>query len=357
MQSPCAFLELIAWTKSHGDAEMIMRAYKPEERENKGRKGKKNEDEDLLHQQDRKSNKWTEDEDLALKEFFEQFGHKPNAPQIIATLMDKNALQIRARLNKLGMFSTRGGDWSEDEDEDDEASLYVYARRLRNKAPAALDWVIDCYGLACETRDQTLQVCVQDLCVYVCARACVRMCVRACACSVQLTWRCTAGGQGTRFARGVFRSTGLRHCACGQGRVGVLDQPHHYATPGCDGLFRYLALLCLCSSWRTFRAICPPGANPFTLASTPLAPLSSRRPSFRLTDKCLLALCMIVLFRSSLLPRPFGLSRSCWKVYSGDLDSLLLTIDKGGVGKFKFADFCTLTRAVKSKKDSPCFLE
>jgi hypothetical protein len=114
------------------------------------------------------------------------------------------------------------------------------------------------------------------------ALAYVHMCVRACACSVQLTWRCTAGGQGTRFARGVFRSTGLRHCACGQGRVGVLDQPHHYAPPGCDGLFRYLALLCLSSSWRTFRAICPPGANPFTLASTPLAPLSSRRPSFRL---------------------------------------------------------------------------
>ena len=191
MQSPCAFLELIAWTKSHGDAELIMRAYKPEERENKGRKGKKNEDEDLLHQQDRKSNKWTEDEDLALKEFFEQFGHKPNAPQIIATLMDKNALQIRARLNKLGMFSTRGGDWSEDEDEDDEASLYVYARRLRNKAPAALDWVIDCYGLACETRDQTLQVCVQDLCVCVCARACVR--VRACVrlfCATDLALHC-----------------------------------------------------------------------------------------------------------------------------------------------------------------------
>ena len=135
-----------------------------QERANKGRKGKKNDDEYILAQQFSRKVKWTEDEDLALREFYEQFGSKPNAPQIIATLFDgKSALQVAQRLNKLGMASLRGGDWSEDEfyedqdEEENESSLSVCARRLRNKAPAALDWIIDCYGLACDTRDETLQ--------------------------------------------------------------------------------------------------------------------------------------------------------------------------------------------------------
>jgi hypothetical protein len=43
------------------------------------------------------------------------------------------------RLNKLGMFTMRGNEWSDDEldddadDDDSENSLYVCARRLRNK--------------------------------------------------------------------------------------------------------------------------------------------------------------------------------------------------------------------------------
>jgi len=232
MLSPCIFLEVFAWTRSHSDAEMIMRAYKPEERENKGRKGKKTDDDDLLKQHDGKRSKWTEDEDFELREFFEQFGHKRNAPEIIATLMvDKSKQQIANRLNKLGLNSTRGSNWSEDEDDDEEASLYVCARRLRNKAPAALDWVIDCYGLACEIRDKTIQVGVHDQTLPPSLRPSLRPSVppslppslppsfplplplphpnphpHPAFCHVQLTRRCTSGcqGSGTRFAGGIF---------------------------------------------------------------------------------------------------------------------------------------------------------
>ena len=51
------------------------------------------------------------------------------------------------------------GEFDDDDQDEEEEKLYVHARRLRNKAPAALDWVIDCFGLACDTRDQVC-VCV-----------------------------------------------------------------------------------------------------------------------------------------------------------------------------------------------------
>jgi len=165
LQAPCLFVETLSWTKTQGDAALIMRVYKAEEREHKGNKrGPKNEDEYILEQQERSEGKWTEDDDLALKELFEQFSTKANAPQIIASHFDgKSATQIARRLNTLGMATSGGGDWSEGEydeegadDDDSEMSLYVCARRLRNKAPLALDWIIDAYGLACETRDKTL---------------------------------------------------------------------------------------------------------------------------------------------------------------------------------------------------------
>ena len=162
----CLFAEAFCWTKVQQDVHLIMLAYKPEEREHKGKKGKRSKDDDeyILAQQQRDEGKWSEDDDLQLKELFEQFEHRANAPQIIASMFDgKSAQSIARRMNKLGLFSSRGGDWSEDEyDEDAEdeeesaANLYVCARRLRNKAPLALDWVIDCYGLACDTRDKTL---------------------------------------------------------------------------------------------------------------------------------------------------------------------------------------------------------
>ena len=166
LQSPCLFVEVLAWTRSQSDAALITRLYKPEEREHKGKKkGKKNDDEYILEQQERSEGKWTEDDDLALKELYEQFSAKANAPQIIATHFDgKSAVSIVRRLNTLGMSTSGGADWSEgefddedDDDQDNEMSLYVCARRLRNKAPHALDWIIECYGMACETRDKTLR--------------------------------------------------------------------------------------------------------------------------------------------------------------------------------------------------------
>ena len=82
----------------------------------------------------------------------------------MASLLDGRTPQgIARRLNKLGLFTSRGGDWSEDEfddemdDESNSDTLYVCARRLRNTAPLALDWVIECYALACDVRDKTLQ--------------------------------------------------------------------------------------------------------------------------------------------------------------------------------------------------------
>ena len=48
MQSPCVPVELTGWTKTHNDAAMIMRVYKPEERENKGRKNRKDDDDYIV---------------------------------------------------------------------------------------------------------------------------------------------------------------------------------------------------------------------------------------------------------------------------------------------------------------------
>lgn len=79
--------------------------------------GRKDLDEELLYEAGR-AGKWSKDDDIALTEAFTQFSSKPNAPQIIASLFDgRTPKQIALRLNKLGLFMSHGGDWSEDEDE------------------------------------------------------------------------------------------------------------------------------------------------------------------------------------------------------------------------------------------------
>ena len=52
------------------------------------KKGRGDDDEYILKQQGKSGATWSDDDDLALREFFEQFSTKANAPQIIATLMD-----------------------------------------------------------------------------------------------------------------------------------------------------------------------------------------------------------------------------------------------------------------------------
>ncbi|EKX31824.1 timeless [Guillardia theta CCMP2712] len=158
--SPCLFLELLAWTRSARDAELIANAYKPvvEERSRKPGKG----EEAILQQIGRSAGKWTEDDDLALREAHQQFGSKANALQLISMLLEgKSVKQIALRMNKLGLVRVGHDDWSEGEEEEEEEDLfssrqdlYTCARRLRNARPAALDWIVDNLALACRASEE-----------------------------------------------------------------------------------------------------------------------------------------------------------------------------------------------------------
>lgn len=67
-QAPCLFLEPLLWTRTHRDANMIQRAYQPEERV--VQKAARSSDGAILRELTTRAGKWTADDDLALREAY-----------------------------------------------------------------------------------------------------------------------------------------------------------------------------------------------------------------------------------------------------------------------------------------------
>ncbi len=81
----------------------------------------------------------------------EQYSNRPNVPQILSSLFEgRTPKQIATRLNKLSLYAHHGGDWSEDEDEQDELlDVYTCARRLRIRCVCICMCMCVCEWIIC----------------------------------------------------------------------------------------------------------------------------------------------------------------------------------------------------------------